>query len=230
MANYFTFDGTVSTTYNTYIAKSNMYDSAEEDIEPISIPGSNRIVYVGAGTYKPFIITAECYVTSSMQSQVDALREFLRSKNGVFKYSESLKPNEFRLARYIEAFVLGESDRKGAAITLQFMARPERFLTSGEVKEEFTADGTITNPTSFASRPLVRIYGTGSVDINGSTITVTTVDSYVDIDFDTMQAYKGTTNCNGDVSFSEVTLSPGSNTVDLDGVTKVEIYGRWFTL
>lgn len=230
MANYFTFDGVLSTTYNTYIAKSNMFDAPEEDVEPISIPGSNRIVYLHKGCYKPFTINAECYIPNNMQTDVDGLRAFLKSRNKECKYIESLKPTEYRLATFINSFELGSSDRKGAAFTLQFMARPERFLVSGDTPEIFTADGTITNPTLFASKPLIRIYGTGSVSIDGQIITVNTVDEYVDIDFDTLQAFKGSVNCNNNVEFGEVSLYPGENIVDLTGVTRVEISGRWFTI
>ncbi|MBR2554964.1 MAG: hypothetical protein IKE94_08915 [Aeriscardovia sp.] len=230
MANYFSFDGVNSTTYNTYIAKSNMFDAPEEDVEAISIPGSNRIVYLHKGCFKPFTITAECYIPSGMQSNVDDLRNFLKSRAGECRYYESLKPSEYRLATFIEAFNIGSSDRKGAAFTLQFTARPERFLVSGDIANVLTADGTVTNPTLFPSRPLIRIYGTGTVDINGQLITVNTVDGYVDIDFDTMQAYKGSTNCNNNVEFSELTLQPGVNNIDLTTVSKVEIKGRWFTL
>lgn len=228
--NYFTFDGVLSTAYNTYIATSNMFDSAEEDVETIAIPGSNRVVYLGSGTYKPFVIEANCFTRTGMQTQVDALRSFLRSRGKVCKYIEADKPTEYRLARYIEPFELGSSDKSGAAFTLRFMARPERFLTSGDVPTVLTGDDTITNPTDFPSKPLIRIYGTGTVDIDGQIITVNAVDDYVDIDFDTMQAYKGSVNCNADVEFDELVLAPGVNNVDLTDVTEVDITGRWYTL
>jgi len=231
MTNYFTFDGTnTATTYDTYIAQSNMYDAAEEDIETIAIPGSNRIVYLGKGTFKPFTIVAQCYIKGTMSTKVDALRNFLKSKQKECKYAESAKTGEYRLARYIDTFELNESDRKGATFTLRFIARPERFLTTGDTKTTFTANGTINNPTLFPARPLVRIYATGTLKIGSYSITVSSVDGYVDIDFDTMQAYKGTTNCNGDVTFGELVLEPGKNTVDLNGISKVEITPRWYTL
>lgn len=230
MANYFSFDGVNSTVYNTYIAKSNMFDAPEEDVEAISVPGSNRIVYLHSGTYKPFTITAECYIPNGMQSNVDDLRAFLKSHTGECRYYEALKPSEYRLASFIEAFNMGSSDRKGAAFTLQFMARPERFLVTGDTPAVLTADGTVTNPSLFSSKPLIRIYGTGTVDIDGQIIKVNTVDGYVDIDFDTLQAYKGSVNCNNDVEFDELTLHPGVNNVNLTDVTEVDITGRWYTL
>lgn len=230
MANYFSFDGVNSTVYNTYIAKSNMFDAPEEDVEAISVPGSNRIVYLHSGAYKPFTITAECYIPNGMQSNVDDLRAFLKSHTRECRYFEALKPSEYRLASFIEAFNMGSSDRKGAAFTLQFMARPERFLVTGDTPAVLTADGTVTNPSLFSSKPLIRIYGTGTVDIDGQIIKVNTVDGYVDIDFDTLQAYKGSVNCNNDVEFDELTLHPGVNNVNITDVTEVDITGRWYTL
>lgn len=229
--NYFTYDNVnAATMYDTYIAKSNMFDAPEEEVETLAIPGSNRIVYLGKGTFKPFTIQAECFIKSGMTTNVDALRSWLKSVQKESKYIENDRPGEYRLARFIDAFELGTSDRVGAAFTLRFIARPERFLTSGDTAVSFTADGTIDNPTLYASKPLIRVYDTGTLDIGAYSVTVTDVDGYVDIDFDTMQAYKGTTNCNGDVTFGELVLEPGTNTVDLNGISHVDITPRWYTL
>lgn len=229
--NYFTFDGTDSRTYNTYIATSNMFDGAEEDVEAINIPGSNRIIYLSNGTFKPFTIKAFCYIPSDMQNKVDALRSYLKSLNKPCRYIEALKPTEYRVARYIDAFELDTSDRQGASFELTFLSRPERFLTSGDEVTTLTSNGTINNPTLFNSKPLLRVYGNGTLTIGDYTITTTNNSTSMYIDCDTMQCYSGSTNKNNDVTLDEFPqLTPGSNSITLSGITQVDITGRWFNI
>ena len=53
-----------------------------------------------------------------------------------------------------------------------FNCKPQRFLTSGSTKTTLTANGTITNPTRFAARPLLEVNGYGAIDINGETVSI----------------------------------------------------------
>lgn len=59
--------------------------------------------------------------------------------------------------------------------------------------------GTITNPTLFTSNPLIRVHGTGALTVGDRTVEITKVSSYVFIDCDLEECYKGATNCNGKV-------------------------------
>lgn len=105
---------------------------------------------------------------------------------------------------------------------------------SGTVSVFSEAQNVLTNPTPFPSNPLIRVYGTGTVTINDITVTISTVDEYVDIDCDMMDCFEGDTNRNGDVSFSSYdfpTLQPGENTINYTGsITGVEITPRWWRL
>lgn len=93
---------------------------------------------------------------------------------------------------------------------------------------------TLVNPTPFASLPLIRLYGNGSVTINGQAITVANSSVYVDIDCDMMDCYEGATNRNNDVTFSNYDfpiLETGENTfVIVSGVTGIRVIPRWWRL
>lgn len=87
------------------------------------------------------------------------------------------------------------------------------------------------NPTEFASRPMIRVVGTGACYINGITINVSDCTSYVDIDCDMMDCYEGSTNRNKDVTFSTYdfpVLSPGANPIIVNGPTSVTVTPRWW--
>lgn len=95
----------------------------------------------------------------------------------------------------------------------------------------YAATEGMENPTKFPAKPLIRVNGVGTVTINNITITVSTVDSYVDIDCEIMDCYEGGTNRNKDVTFSTYDfpeLMPGANPVSFTGVTSVEIKPRWW--
>lgn len=230
MENYFTFDGVDSRTYNTYIATSNMFDAPEENVETINIPYKNTPVHITQGTFKPFSGKAVCYIPGNMQNNIDDLRNFLKSRFASCRYTEALRPGEYRMARYKEAFEVDKSDRQTAVFALTFECSPQRYLISGDTPIIISSN-TIINNTHMPSSPLIRAYGTGTLTIGGYTITINSVDQYVDIDSETMQCFKGDVNCGSNVELTEYPLLvSGENAVTLDGLSRVEITPRWWKL
>lgn len=230
MINYFTFDGVDSRDYNTYIATSNMFDSPEENVETISIPYKNTPVHISQQTFKPFKLKSVCYIPSGMQNYIDDLRNFLQSRFTTCRYTEALRPDEFRLARFKSAFTVDKSDRQTAAFVLNFECSPQRYLISGESPLAISTNTSLTNNT-MPSSPLIRAYGTGTLTIGDYTITINEVDEYVDIDCETKQCFKGAVNCGANVTLAEYPLLvSGENAVTLDGLSRVEITPRWWRL
>lgn len=234
MRNYFVFDGKSSADYDAWIASSNAFDGAEHDEEVIEIPGRNGALVFSNGRWKNFVAAVDCYISHDMRTNVDGLRAFLSSKYGYCRYEEAIKPDEFRLARFLGPFSLSASDRVGAAFTLSFDMKPQRFLKSGEIPAVYTASGRIYNPTLYPARPLVRCYGSsGTVTVNGTPVKVTGCSAYADIDCDLMEVYEGATSRNGTTTlvngaFPE--LDPGENAVSFSGWSRVEITPRWWSI
>ena len=114
---------------------------------------------------------------------------------------------------------------------LTFNCKPQRFLKSGEDAITFTSGGSVLNETMQTAKPLLRVYGTGTFSIGGATMTISSANVYTDIDCDLMNAFKGTTNCNGNISGTFAALAPGDNAITLgSGITKIEITPRWWVL
>ena len=232
--NYFVFDGKSSAEFNAWIATSNAFDGAEHDEEVVEIPGRNGALVFSNGRYKNFVAAVDCYIPHGMQVNVDGFRAFLSSKYGYYRYEEAIRPGEFRLARFIGPFSLSASDRVGAAFTLSFDMKPQRFLKSGELTATFTAAGALRNPTRYDALPLIRCNGrSGTVTINGVAVTVTGLSSYVILDCDLMESYEGSTSRNSTTTLTNgkfPTLSPGNNAISFSGFTSVVITPRWWTL
>lgn len=230
---YFTFDGVASTTYNVYVTATNMFDAPEEKVETIEIPFSNNILHVSSGTYSPFIMTVTCLIPSGLTNFIDSFRNFLYSKKKMCKFVDSEKPDEYRMARFKKAFEVRKTDYTTmATFILKFECLPQRFLTSGETEQTFSASGTIANPTLTEAKPLIVISGNGTVTVNGYEITVVNnASDNITIDCDSMQCYRGTENMNSNVTLDSFpVLSPGDNTIELDGVSSAKITPRWWTL
>lgn len=117
--------------------------------------------------------------------------------------------------------------------TVDVTADPYKRIVN-ETPTVFSAAGSITNPTDFASRPLIRVNGTGdgTVTIGNKTITLTDIDEYIVIDSMLMDCYKGTLNQNAKVALTEFPMfKPGVNNLAYTGdITGLEVLGRWWTL
>lgn len=90
--------------------------------------------------------------------------------------------------------------------------------------------GTIFNPSTANAKPIIKIYGTGTINltVNSTAITLTNVVDYVTIDGQLMDCYKGTILKNGDMVGDFPILTVGTNTINWSGtVIKIEIQGNW---
>lgn len=201
----------------------------------ISVPARNGDL-VGIGTRLENVeLTYNAFIYASFDSNIEALRAFLLSHDGYFKLSDTYHPGEYRQALYkgpLDPEVTPKNDAGQFALT--FSCKPQRFLVSGETVVTVTANTTITNPTRFKAQPLLRVYGSGSLTVGGTTITISSADTYTDIDCEMMDCFKGSVSKNQYVSFSSndfPSLVPGSNSITLGaGITKVEITPRWWTV
>ena len=127
--------------------------------------------------------------------------------------------------------------RVGRAI-ITFDCKPQRFLTSGETPTMFIIHGTISNPTAFASRPLLLVTGgglEGTVTINGTVFTISDTTVPIYIDCETMNCYDSNGNNKNAIVASSTsefaTLAPGSNSIGFSGaISTVQVTPRWWEI
>ena len=103
---------------------------------------------------------------------------------------------------------------------------------SGDMTITVTEPSLLVNPTLFESKPLLRIYGTGTVNINDQYITISAHSfPYIDIDCELMDAYYGSSNANSYVTFSTndyITLRSGNNYIAYGN--QIEVTPRWYEI
>lgn len=229
-----TYNGRQFSEFNTFFDGSKAFGTPEKDYELVEIMGRNGSLSIYNDRFKDIALPFPCFIRSGFLAHFRDLTEFLNSQEGYLRLETSKEPNHFRMALF-QGVVDPQTTafNHGGQFTINFLAHPERWLKSGEQWATLTADGTITNPTLFNSKPIIRIYGAGEVGIGSETITLTQAGtSYVDVDCDIMDAYEGATSMNQYLQVTDFpTLHPGSNGITLGtGVTRVMIQPRWYEI
>lgn len=232
--NYINFDNTDLRNYGLYISGSNVFNAPERAYDVITIPGRNGALLGSERRLDNIEVSYPAFIYSDLKNNIAGLRSFLLSRVGYKRLIDTYHPSEYRLGYYaggLDAEMTAKLD--AGQFDLTFNCKPQRFLLSGDTPVTLTASGTVTNPTLFDAQPLIRVYGTGSITVNGVTITISEADGYTDIDCELMEAYKGSVLKNYAISLDSTdfpVLSSGNNTITLNGVTSATITPRWWTL
>ena len=236
MINFLTFADKSTNDFGIWISGEGTYDAPERNVQEQEVAGRNGSLLFDMGNYKNITVKYPAAIKRNMPSRFRDFVNYAGSQIGYQRLEDTYHPYEFRMARFISKMSVetsGYMNRTGM-FTLEFDCKPQRFLKSGEEPVEFTANGILYNRTMQNAKPLLRVYGTGAgtVGIGSQTITISAISSYVDIDCEIMDAYKGAVNCNGNVSFTDdIVLGPGENNISKSGnITKIVITPRWWII
>lgn len=230
---FLTIDGVSTEDFNIWISGGATFDSPKRDIETVKIPGRNGVVIFDNGRFENQTIKYPAFITRDFQKNIDDFTDFISSLRGYKRLEDTYHPSEFRMAFFGDGISCKTTAANLAGeFEIKFNCKPQQFLKDGEKAIVFTSNGSLRNPTYQIAKPLLRVYGTGTVGIGTETITISSADEYTDIDCESMDAYKGAVNCNGNVSVTGEefpTLPAGLTGISLGGsVTRVEITPRWW--
>lgn len=171
-----TFDGESSRPYGLYITGEGVYNAPEREVELVTIPGRNGAFALDRGRFENIAVTYPAGIyADTPEDFADAIseaRNWLTSKRGYVRLSDDYNPDEFRMAVYKSGLDVKAETLRAGEFDLEFEAMPQRWLTSGEESQAVASGGTITNPTRFASRPLLEVNGYGAIEINGETVSI----------------------------------------------------------
>lgn len=217
--------------------------SAPHNVRPVRkitttpIPGSNREVIEMEDAWEPYTQTYSLFVgdgsEDSIQEQLNEVAKVLY-KNGWQVLLDDYEPDYFRYAYFQGPFDVENRKTCLGKFDISFRCRAERYLLSGNVAVNVATNSKLTNPTRFDAKPLIHIEGSGNgtLTINGTTITITGLVDYLNIDCDTMNVYRlSTENRNSLMTGNFPVLSEGENTVAFTGgITSVTITPRYWTI
>lgn len=234
MRNWFVFGDYDSRNFGVYISGADTFKSPTRKYENYAVPGRDGDLLGTTTRLENVKLIYPAFVYTNYKKNMENLRSALLSTIGYARLVDTYHPDEYRLAVYKGGLDPDTVRWNGAGeFNIEFECKPQRYLTEGESVVPYTAAGTIMNPTTFAARPLIRVYGYGTVGIGSETITIAQHNhTYIDIDCEMMDCHFGAVNCNSLVGFSNIdfpTLPPG--VVDISkgsNVTKIEITPRWW--
>lgn len=234
------YNGRALTEFNVFFDGSKSFGTPEKDYELISIPGRNGDLSIFNNRYKDITVTFPCFIRDNFVENYRNLMAFLNGSNGYLRLETSKEPDHFR-----KALFLGSVEPKTGAFNksghfdLTFRCNPQRWLKSGEKWTHIEGGAsvyfsTIYNPTLQPAKPLIRLYGTGSVDMGtGHFATVgTNVYDYVDIDCDICDVYtEGGINLNNKFNGTFPVLLPGENQIGVMGSPcEIDVQPRWYEI
>lgn len=216
------------------ISGEGSYDAPSRDQTSYTIPGRNGTLIVDNGRYNNITISYPAFVMTDFPTSAADIRKWLLTPTGYCRLEDDYHTDEFRLAIFSGTIGFDTTAyNKHAEFTIKFNAKPQRFLKTGETVTTCTASDSITNPTDFVALPLIAVAGTGSgtLSINGTTVTFEDLPGSIVLDCDTQNAYSGYDPANNLMTGSFPYLSPGANGVTFSGgITSVEITPRWWRI
>ena len=233
------FNGISSRELHIQVEHPPEYEYPERDYTITHVPGRNGDVVFDNGSYKNVGRTYQIAIgeeDADYAVLANKISEWLHSANGYARLEDSYEPDYYRMAMYYEGLPIENILNQAGRATIKFDCKPQRFLKYGEQSIEIQNGANLHNPTRFAAKPLIRVYGTGGAQtmltVGDRVVTLTSITDYVDLDCDLENAFKGSTNCNGNITAEYFpVLASGDNAIVWAGnITKVEITPRWWTL
>lgn len=228
------YNGTALSTFKCFTNQNLSFTEPEKDYELVEVMGKHGSLSIYNDRFQNVDLAIPCYIHENFIENYRNLMRFLNSQCGYQKLEFTMEPDYYR-----EALLMNLTEptvypfAKNGSFVIVFSCKPQRFLKSGDTPVSADADDYIDNPTLFESYPLIRCYGTGTVNINDQYITISAHPyEYIDIDCELMDAKYGLNNANQYVSFSTtdyITLKVGDNYITHD-LTTVEITPRWFEI
>ena len=239
----FVFDGKSSIDLGCYITGTSTYNSSSVSQSKISVPGRNGDLILLNDRFENDSYEVKIGILglgeNAFHLKVRELRSFLLSRRGYCRYEDDYHPDEYRMAQFVGPITFDENLLIAGEATLTFDCKPQHFLKIGEETITFTNNGVVENPTYFESRPLLRVYGSGTLSVANGIFTIKDHNhDYLDIDCESWSTFYDAENLNSYVSVSTngkqhifPGLEPGENVIELgDGIAKVELTPRWFMM
>ena len=201
-------------------------------VTKIAVPGMNGDLLMDEEAFENVVVPYKLIIPNNFRENYLALSAWMSGFGDYQRLEFSGDPDVYRMARFQSDLnpVAGAFIRMGT-VTVSFDCKPQRWLKSGETWITVTDGSVIMNPTSQKAKPIIRMYGTGTIMLGSKTITVNTAGTeFIDFDASTLDAYEGAYNRNSNIGIDFTDLSLEKRTgIALDGLT-AKILPRWWEI
>ncbi len=228
MLDWFAWNGVRCTEYGIHVLTQPDITVPAERVTFTDVPGRSGSLTTlqGEDVYEDMILPAECIVPD--MSRIDEIAAYLKgsgtvtfaNRQGGFYYARIV--NQIPFAKILR----GNPHR---SFTVNFRCKPF-WYQAGVEDIALTASGTVTNPGSVYSEPVITVNGTGDITlmVGAQIVELEGIDGHITLDSAMQEAYSGTTLMNDKMSGDFPVLKPGLNGISWTGdVTNVVIRPNW---
>lgn len=233
------FNGWSSADLGIVVEHPPGYQTPQRDYDMVHIPGRNGDLVIDSGSYQNVERTYQIAIGNRLEKfaeMANRIAEWLHNAKGYARLEDSYEPEYYRLALYSNSADIENILQHAGRTTISFNCKPQRFLKSGDETLQITETTKIKNPTGFTALPIITVYGSGSgvLNVGDYKVSLTDINGYVVIDSDIQDVYKGSDNKNPTATFTDggfPKLVAGENRISFtNGITKVEVVPKWWTL
>lgn len=232
------FGGGYSDEFGVYVEEPPSYTWPEYAYTHHEAYGKNGDILIDPKRFKNVTrkYKLSAYDYSDYYSVAKKVSEWLHRERSsrYVRLEDSYEPDIYRLAVYEESSDLENILATAGKCEIEFNCKPQKFLNSGDVPIDILASGqVINNPTSYASSPLIRIYGVGKVFINDAEIEVLKSFNNVTFDAESYNAFDVSGRTMNWCIYTEdiIELKPGNNVITTEGdIFNLSITPRWWTV
>lgn len=231
---YFTFNGISSAMLGVYLEKEPEIVVGNIRAETQTIIGSAKVLHYTEGddAMDPIVISLDCNVANATDATINQICAWLRGGGDLVTdydpnhcYKNAFVSNQIPLTRVFRQL-------RGYKFTVEFEAEAHRYRLPEAAVITMTTAGLISNPGTAPAEPLIKLTGSGDVDlmIGDSTLEIDGITDYVMIDCAAQIVYRESVNLG-----TSVTRHGDWPTIPADGcminwsgtVTELEITPRW---
>lgn len=202
----------------------------------ISVPGRDGKLFIDEKAYDRILVSVKCITGDN--GNIDAVNAWL-SGEGMLIFGD--EPDRAYRARITKEFSRNNRTPRlrGQEFTVVFDCEPYRYEAIASANIVLTGAGTINNPGTVKSQPVIRVNctGSGALMIGSYTMLFENVPEYVIVDSDAKIVYTGSGTVDDPMLLATqyatgdwIEIEPGEQAVSFTGdISSVEIapYWRW---
>ena len=229
MNDWFEWNGVRCTEYGIHVLEQPPLTVPSERVTFTDVPGRSGSLTTleGDDVYDDMVLTATCLIADP-----ERIPEIATWLKGSGRVTFANREGGFYYARVVNQIPFEKVLRGNphCSFAVNFRCFPFWYKDNVSDVTITTSGGTITNPGSVYSEPLITLTGSGDITLMvGTTIVeLTGITSGIVLDCALKEAYLGTALMNDHMSGDFPVLKPGLNGISWSGnVTSVVISPRW---
>ena len=226
---WFEYKGVKSSDLGIVVEKMPSIVIPSNTFNDIDIPDAEVKTSV-PGRLEGFTYAFECRLNEVNPAKYREIAKWLKNEEGNDKLIRSDEDDKYYKAKVINNIPFEKVIKKYTRFIVHFECEPYAYSNVEEVVTLTNKSNILLNPGVYESRPVMKIYGNGSlkIKVNGQQITFSSVVNYITMDCLLFECYKDDALMNANMNGTYPTLTLGENTIELvENVTKIEVSPNW---